>query len=74
MTFLGKEYNTESMTVKIPDTKLLEILETVKSFLNQKKCTKRQLQQLIGKLAIAAECVLCSRREAVHFQNVIYFT
>lgn len=57
MVFLGKEYNTKLMTVKIPSQKLLEIIEIVKSFENRKKCTKRQLQQLVGKLAFAAECV-----------------
>ena len=57
MVFLGKEYNTNTMTVKIPDQKLIEIIETVKNFSNRKKCTKRQLQQLVGKLAFAAECV-----------------
>ena len=36
MVFLGKEYNTNTMTVKIPDQKLLEIIETVKNFSNRK--------------------------------------
>jgi acetolactate synthase small subunit len=48
MTFLGKEYNTETMTVRIPEEKNTDIIECVTSFKHKKKCTKRQLQQLIG--------------------------
>lgn len=61
MTFLGKEYNTETMTVRIPEEKMTDIIECVTSFKHKKKCTKRQLQQLIGKLAFAAECVRSGR-------------
>jgi hypothetical protein len=40
---------------------MTDIIECVTSFKHKKKCTKRQLQQLIGKLAFAAECVRSGR-------------
>lgn len=61
MTFLGKEYNTTTMTVKIPDDKRCEIIDCLHQFEKKSKCTKRQLQQVIGKLAFAADCVRSGR-------------
>jgi hypothetical protein len=61
MVFLGKLYNTVDMTISIPPGKLQETLELLRKFVLRKKCTKRQLQQLIGKLAFIAECVRSGR-------------
>ena len=61
LTFLGKEYNTVNMTVRIPDSKLNETYELLKLYVHKKRCTKRQLQQVIGKLAFISECVRSGR-------------
>jgi hypothetical protein len=57
MVFWGKLYNTESMTVCIPEEKIKETIDLLHWF----EYRKRQLQQLIGKLAFIAECVRSGR-------------
>ncbi|VDI27393.1 Hypothetical predicted protein [Mytilus galloprovincialis] len=61
LTFLGKEYNSIDMTVRIPEIKLQETYELLQRFEKKKHCTKRQLQQVIGKLAFISECVRSGR-------------
>ena len=61
LTFLGKEYNSIDMTVRIPEIKLQETHELLQRFEKKKHCTKRQLQQVIGKLAFISECVRSGR-------------
>ena len=61
MVFLGKKYNTDSMIVSIPQEKITETIDLLHWFECRKRCTKRQLQQLIGKLAFISECVRSGR-------------
>ena len=47
---LGIEINNSSRPLKIPDDKLLEILDICKKFASKVKATKNQLQSLLGSL------------------------
>ena len=49
------------MTVCIQEEKIKETIDLLHWFEYRKRCTKRQLQQLIGKLASIAECVRSGR-------------
>lgn len=44
MVFWGKLYNTESMTVCIPEEKIKETIDLLHWCEYRKRCTKRQLQ------------------------------
>lgn len=61
VTFLGKEYDSKQMTVRIPETKIQETKDILQSYAHKRSCTKRQLQQIIGKLAFISECVRSGR-------------
>ncbi|KAK6181821.1 hypothetical protein SNE40_009604 [Patella caerulea] len=61
MTFLGKEYNTALITVRIPADKLEETYILLLSFRDRTRFSKRALQKLIGKLAFVSECVRSGR-------------
>ena len=49
--FLGITINTTSMTFSLPPEKLAELVEELERCPGQKKCTKRQLLSLIGRLS-----------------------
>jgi len=57
MTFLGIEFDTVSMTRRVPQFRLEEIRLLINSWLNKKKATRRELQSLIGKLVFVSSCV-----------------
>ena len=57
---LGIEINNSSRTLKIPDDKLLEILDICKKFASKVKVTKNQLQKKISLLYIT-KCVKPAR-------------
>ena len=61
LTFLGKEFNTSSMTISIPEEKLRETDSILHQFSARKKCRQRELQSLVGKLVFIAECVRSAR-------------
>ena len=58
---LGILINTEDFSMSIPTEKLREIQETVKNWQFKKKCTKKQLQSLLGHLLYISKCVKFSR-------------
>ena len=58
LTFLGIVIDTEKMTASISDERKSLMLEELQSFSTRKKCTKRQLLSLIGKLSFACKVVL----------------
>jgi hypothetical protein len=61
MIFLGIEISSVKCTLSLPDTKLQKMWTELSDWLGKKKATKKQLQQLIGKLSWAARLVRGSR-------------
>ena len=61
LTFLGIVIDTEKMTASISDERKTLMLEELQSFSTRKKCTKRQLLSLIGKLSFACKVVPAGR-------------
>ena len=51
ITFLGIVIDINTMTASISDERKSLILEEVESFMQRKKCIKRELFSLIGKLS-----------------------
>ena len=61
LVFLGLELDSVVQQIRLPTTKLNEILEELKHWLQRRKATKRDLLSLIGKLAFAARAVPAGR-------------
>ena len=61
LVFLGIVLDSLALTLSIPQNKLSEIKDKVKSFLCRQRATKRQLQSLAGKLNWAAKVVYGGR-------------
>ena len=61
ITFLGIEINSDHMSLGLPQPKCKEIQDLIKQWSNKKKCTKRELLSLIGKLSFAAKVVPSGR-------------
>jgi hypothetical protein len=54
---LGIQFDTVKMTMEITPDRLVEITNLTKYWLGQTHITKRQLQQLLGKLQFVCKCV-----------------
>ena len=50
VTFLGVEINCDNRTLSLPKDKLDETRQLIRSWLNKKKATKKDLQRVVGKL------------------------
>ena len=61
ITFLGIEICSISMSLRLPEDKLLSLREELASFLHRKRASKHQLQSLAGKLNWAAAVVYGGR-------------
>ena len=61
MPFLGVNFDTVRLEMSIPPDKLAEVGEEVSLWERKTKCTKRTLQQLLGKLFWVSKCVRFSR-------------
>ncbi|KAK3732238.1 hypothetical protein QZH41_001624 [Actinostola sp. cb2023] len=57
LTFIGLEVDTIAMTVSVPEDKLCDLESILNKWQNKRRCTKRQLQNLIGKLSFVATCI-----------------
>ena len=57
ITFLGIELDSSSMTLRLPEEKLLHLQQELQSSLSRNRFTKRQLQSLAGHLSWAANVV-----------------
>ena len=55
--YLGIEIDAENMTIRLPESKLTDIKAVLSSWLSKKKCTKKELLSLTGKLSFAAKVV-----------------
>ena len=61
LTLLGVTLDTEAMTIALPDAKRLALQQTIAALIGRRKCTKRELQSVIGRLVHAAKCVVPGR-------------
>ena len=61
ITFLGIQIDTERWHLRLPDDKLRDLLGELRLWADRKKCTKRELLSLIGKLSFAAKAVPAGR-------------
>ena len=61
LEFLGIIYNFITMMISIPQEKLQEIKQELRSWSHRQVMTKKQLQQITGKLQFAAACIHLGR-------------
>ena len=61
ITFLGVQLDTISQVASLPQEKLVALLDDLGAFSILKKCQKRALLSLIGKLAFAAKAIPAGR-------------
>ncbi|GAV00861.1 hypothetical protein RvY_11650 [Ramazzottius varieornatus] len=61
LTFLGIEIDTIRQTLSLPADKANGIYDLVYQWSNKGKCSKQELQSLIGSLMFASKCVPASR-------------
>ena len=68
ITFLGIEFDANAQTLALPEGKLHEIQDELQGWIAKRKCTKRELLSLIGKLSFAAKCIPAGR---IFFRRLI---
>ena len=69
ITFLGIELNAPNQVVSLPTETLRLLHEELQQWdLGKRKCTKRELLSLIGKLSFAAKCIPAGR---IFFRRLI---
>ena len=61
ITYLGITIDSQAMEIRLPDEKLVSIMAMLSRWQKTKKCTKRELLSLIGKLSFAAKVVPSGR-------------
>ena len=69
--FLGILFNVKNMTIEISNERLREIMSILQVWENKTTCTRRELEQLIGKLQFAAACVRPGRIFICRLLNVL---
>lgn len=57
IVFLGIRFNLQTRTLSVPPEKLQAILQELRAFESRSLATKRELEQLVGKLNFAAKVV-----------------
>ena len=57
ITYLGILIDSSELTIRIPHEKYLELSALLPTWLNRKKCTKKELLSLIGKLSFVCKVV-----------------
>ena len=60
-TCLGVMFDSVKGTISIPPEKLQQILRNVTEWVGRKRCTKRQLQSLLGQLLYVHKCIKPAR-------------
>ena len=61
LTFLGIEFSTQDMTMKLPEEKISEIRHKILDIMTLKKVTLQQLQSLLGSLNFACRVIAPGR-------------
>ena len=62
MEWLGFLFDTQTMTITFPPTKLQEIISLSSTWSTKARATRKDLQQLAGKLNHISQCVLPARK------------
>eukprot|EP00111_Clytia_hemisphaerica_P017398 TCONS_00051449-protein len=57
ITYLGIEIDSSNLTIRIPDDKYSELMEILPFWNSRRKCTKKELLSLIGKLSFVCKIV-----------------
>ena len=57
MLVLGVWFNTDDMTISVPEFRLIELKADISHWLHLERATKHQLQVLVGKLSCVCNCV-----------------
>ena len=71
MTCLGVCVNTLNMTLTVPDFRLEELQDLLSLWLHKTHFSKRELQQLLGKLAFVTACVRPGRAFSCRLINAL---
>ena len=61
LTFLGIELDTTEMEVRLPQQKLADLKAATNQWLGRRRCRKRELLSLIGKLAHVCKVIVAGR-------------
>ena len=61
ISFLGILLDTVRMEIRLPEDKLVRIKDTLSTWLEKKKATKREILSLVGLLQHATKAVRCGR-------------
>ena len=61
MEFLGVTFDTEKMTMELPEEKVIEITKELHTWLYKSHAVRREVESLIGKLQFAAKCIKMGR-------------
>jgi len=61
IVFLGLEINSESLTIRIPDQKVTEIIKKISDIMQKSKSTLHEVQSLIGSLQFACRAIVPGR-------------
>ena len=62
MEWLGFLFNTQDMSITLPPSKLRDILDLTATWARKERASRRELQQLAGKLNHISQCVLPARK------------
>lgn len=62
MEWLGFMFNTQDMTITVPENKLQEILQEIREWDTKEWVGRRELQSLAGRLAHISSCIRHSRK------------
>lgn len=57
LDFLGITLDTERMTLELPQKKLVDLESELQTLRSRERCTKKQLQRVVGKLNFACSCI-----------------
>ena len=71
LCYLGINIDSVSRTLSLPDDKLGSLIASLENWRTRRKCTKRQLQSLVGKLQWAAHVIRGGRTHVRHLIALI---
>ena len=57
LEFLGITVDSNTMTMEIPQEKIKEVMQELKTWLYRTVCTRREIESLVGKLQFMGKCV-----------------
>lgn len=62
LDWLGYTVDSNAMTITIPTTKLKEVLQDCKAWLNKTRANKQTIQAIVGRLVYISNCVIPGRK------------